>query len=382
MLTTKYKPKKVEDFVGNKQNIQPFIKWLLEWDINNKRNKCALISGVCGVGKSLFVELLLKRHDYNIINLTLNDERDKEFMTNVKRTLIKTKKTFDGQENVLVVSDIDCGGDYGFISSLTECIKDSKIPIVCICDNRYNQSIKPILSYCVDFKMTKPSYQDVYRLIYKIVMTEKIRIKESEIKQLYEQSNGDIRFIINTLDLGFKNSKKNIQNTNMFETTGKILSMDETIESKYETYWLCNELHPLMIHENYINNTLSVSNQVRKLENLSYSADALSDADIFDSYVNMTNWEFEPHVALNTINAASKCNKKVMIKFPQFLGKTSTMYKNRREKLNYEEVRFLKNENPKAKKETKPKAKKETKPTVKKASETKAKKESKSQAKK
>jgi hypothetical protein len=49
----------------------------------------------------------------------------------------------------------------------------------------------------------------------------------------------------------------------------------------------------------------------------------------------MTNWEFEPHVAMNTINATSKCNKKAMIKFPQFLGRTSSIYKNRKNKHSY-----------------------------------------------
>jgi replication factor C subunit 1 len=341
MYTSIYRPKKIEEFVGNKQIIQPFIEWLLEWDANDKNKKCALISGVCGIGKSLIVELLLKKHDYNIINLALDDERDKEHMNNVIKPLIKTKKTYDGQENILVVSDIDCGSDYGFISSLTECIKDTKIPIVCICDNRYDQGIKPILNYCVDFKMSKPIYQDVYRLVYNIVVTEKVRIKESEIKEMYEQSNGDIRFMLNTLQFGSRKSKKNIQSTNIFDTTGNLLSMDESLDRKYETFWLSNDLHPLMIQENYINSTLGVRDEARKLENISYSGDAMSDVDIFDKFVNMTNWEIEPYVALNTIRAASKCNKKGMIKFPQILGRISTMNKNKRDKLDYENVKLF-----------------------------------------
>lgn len=355
MFTATYRPNKIEEFVGNKQNVQPFIQWLLEWDANDKKKKCALISGVCGIGKSLFVDIMLKKHDYNAINLEIDDERDKEYMSTVIKPLIKTKKTFDGQDNILVVSDVDCGSDYGFISTLTECIKNCSIPIVCICNNRYDQSIKPILNYCVDFKMTRPSYQDTYRLVYNVVVNEKIRIKESEIKDVYEQSNGDIRFVLNTLQFGSRSGKKNIQSTNIFDTTAKMLSMDETIDSKYETYWLCNELHPLMVQENYINNTFAVTNPVRKLENLSYSADSMSDVDIFDKYVGMMNWEFEPYVALNTIKTTSKCNKKGMIKFPQFLGRISTMYKNRREKLNYEDVQFFEKEKPKPKKETKTK---------------------------
>ena len=343
MFTTIYRPKKIEDFVGNKNIIKSFIQWLLEWDPSNKNNKCALVSGLTGIGKTLLVELILKKHDYNIINLGLDDERDKDYMNNVIRPVLKTKKTFDGQENVLVVSDIDSGADYGFMSSLTDCIKESKIPIICICNNRYDQSIKPILNYCFDIKMSKPSYQDTYRLLYNIVVIEKIKIKESEIKELYEQSNGDIRFIINTIQFGLRKGKKNVQSSNIFETTGKLMSIDETIDSKYETYWLANDIHPLMVQENYANNIMGINDQLKRLDNLAYSAYALSDTDIFETQVNMAKWEFEPYVGLSIINAASKCNKKAMIKFPQYLGRVSMMYKNRRERVNYDDVKFFDN---------------------------------------
>jgi replication factor C subunit 1 len=349
MFTTKYRPQKIENFIGNKTLIQAFIRWLLEWNSDDIKNKCALISGANGIGKSLLVDLVLKKHDYHTIHLTLDDDRNRDYMNKVIKQVIKTKKTYDGQEIVLVVSDIDCGSDYGFISSLTECIKESSIPIICICDNKYDQSIKPILNYCFDIKMTKPSFKEVYVLLYNVVINEKIRIKETELKELYEESNGDIRFILNTLQMGIRVSKKNIQNSNIFETTGKILSMDENLDSKYETFWLSNDLHPLMIQENYINNTLNVSDQIRKLDNLSYSAHTISDMDLFESYVNMTNWEIEPYVAVNCIKAASRCNKKYMVKFPQFLGKISTINKNKKDKLNYENVEFFEKQKPKPK---------------------------------
>ena len=341
MFTTIYRPKKIEDFIGNRNIIQPFIQWLLEWNADDKKNKCALVSGLTGIGKTLLVDLVLNKHDYNIINLALNDERDKEYMNNVIKPLLKTKKTFEGQENVLVVSEIDAGGDYGFISALTECIKETKIPIICICNDRYDQSIKPILNYCFDIKMTKPSYQEVYKLLYNIVVSEKIKIKEPELKELYEQSNGDIRFIINILQFGLRTGNKNIQSSNIFDTTGKLLSMDETIDIKYETYWLANDLHPLLVQENYVNNIMGINDELKRLDNLAYSADALSDTDLFASYVNMANWEIEPYVGLSTINASSKCNKKTMIKFPQYLGRVSTMNKNRRDKINYDDVQFF-----------------------------------------
>jgi hypothetical protein len=113
-----------------------------------------------------------------------------------------------------------------------------------------------------------------------------------------------------------------------------------------------------MIQENYINCTLLARNDVTKFENLSYSADSLSDVDLLDSTFN---FELEPYVALNTIKATSKCNKKGLIKFPQFLGRISTMNKNKRENLNYEDVKFL-GETPNVSKvKTEPKIKAEPK---------------------
>ena len=334
MYTTKYRPNKLEDFVGNKQLVQPFIQWLLEWDPQNKKSKCALVSGVNGVGKSLLVELLLQKHDYNIIELACDDDRDKGWINEYIKPLLKTKKTFNGQENALVVSDIDSSGsDYGFIASLVECIKDTCIPIICICDDRYSQNIKPILNYCVDFKLAKPSYDDVYRLIYKVVTTEGIKIGKSSVDKLYEQSNGDIRIILNTLQLGIKKSDKgkDIQNYSIFDTTGQLFSQENSIDEKQRYYWMSPDIHTLMVQENYISNTLTSKDDVKRLENISYSADSLSDSDILET---VFDFELSSYVALNTIKATSKCNKKGFVKFPQFLGRTATINKNKREKIN------------------------------------------------
>ena len=340
MFTSKYRPNTIDDFVGNKNLFKSFNSWLLTWDPKNKKSRCALVSGVNGVGKSLFVELALNANNFNIVHLSIDDERNKDTINKTIKPLLRTKKTFDGRDNALVVTDIDSsGGDHGFITCLTECIKETQIPIICICDDRYNQSIKPILNYCLDIKFTKPSYDDVYRLIYKVVTTEGIKISKSRVDKLYEQSNGDIRFILNALQLGIKknDASKNIQSSNIFDTTGKLLNMDLSIDEKVNYYWMAHDIHTLMVHENYIGNTLASKCEAKRLENVAYSADSLSDVDIFDS---LFNFDLSSYVALNTIKATSKCNKKGQIKFPQFLGKISTMNKNKREKMDYERVKL------------------------------------------
>lgn len=341
MFTVKYRPTNLSEFIGNRQAIQPFIKWLLDWDGKNKKTKCALISGINGIGKSLLVDIMLKKHDYHMIHISIDEERDKDYMLNTIKPLLGAKQTFSGQENVLVVSDIDTsGGDHGFISSLVECIKETQIPVICICDDRYCQNIKPILAYCFDIKLSKPSYKDVYPLIYKVVTTEKINIGKSKVDKLYEQSNGDIRYILNALQLGNIDkcdTQKNIQSSNIFDTTGKLFNMDTDLNDKWNIYWMVHDIHPLLVHENYIANTLNVKDEVKKLENIAYSANSLSDMDLIDAPFD---FELAPYVAFNTIKATTKCNKKGQIKFPQFLGRISTTNKNKREKLDYTQVKF------------------------------------------
>jgi replication factor C subunit 1 len=310
MFTIKYKPTVIENFVGNKQLILPFIKWLNAWNANDDKKKCALISGICGIGKSLFVELIMKKYNYNIINFDNDNVNTVSF------------KTITGQNNILIASDID---NYICILNIIDVIKKSKIPVVCICDNKYNQSIKPILSFCIHFNLLKPTYQEVYRFIKNIVENEKINIENSTIKNLYEQSNGDIRSILNNLQFGCKAISKNIQSTNIFDTTAILLSMNEPLNIKYETYWLFYDLHPLMVHENYIMNTIGIKDPACVQENLSYSADALSYFDLC---------EIDQYNAYYTLMSSSKCNKKGLIQFPQKLGKLSTINKNIKENIN------------------------------------------------
>jgi hypothetical protein len=189
--------------------------------------------------------------------------------------------------------------------------------------------------------MTKPKYDEVYRLIYTVVTTENIKISKSNVDKLYEQSNGDIRFILNSLQLGISkgDTRKNIQSSNIFETTGQLFNMDASIEEKVHTYWMSHDIHTLMVHENYINMTFNVKDELKRLENISYSAEALSDVDLLDSTFN---FELMPYVALNTIKATTKCNKKGLIKFPQFLGRTSTMNKNKKEKIKIDNIKIFK----------------------------------------
>jgi len=43
-------------------------------------------------------------------------------------------------------------GDRGGIQALIQVIKDTKTPIICICNDRQNQKLKSLLNYVYDLK--------------------------------------------------------------------------------------------------------------------------------------------------------------------------------------------------------------------------------------
>jgi replication factor C subunit 1 len=339
MLLQKYKPLNVASIVGNKTNIQTIQDWLNTWD--QQKKKCLLVSGVSGIGKTLSVELILNQMKYNIINLNSDEERDKEYINATIKPIIKIKKTVFGKKNALLVDDLECTSDYGFLSTLVECIKETNIPIICICNDRYNQSFKTLVGYCADAKFQKPRATEIQKFISDILRKEKFPLSDAVVNKMIDNSNHDIRSILNNLDFHIStktnpndlfNSNTNKDNTqmNVFDMTNIMFSQNSDFENKFKTFWMETDLIPLMIHENYIRNSLKNKNEAIELEQISNASDSLSHLDLFQTSIEVTNWELSPYVATSCINATAKCHSKSMVKFPEFLGRTSSKGKKRR----------------------------------------------------
>ena len=340
MLSQRYKPSDISGIVGNKKNIDVIQQWILNIERNIKNiKKCLLISGNSGIGKTLSIEVILKSLKYNIVELNSDDERDKEYIKDNIKPMLQVVKTVFGKKNALVVNDLDCLSDHGFISALIDCIKDTKIPIICTCNDRYNQAFKTFATYCEDIKFKNPSTNEIYNFINPIYKKEKILISEVNAKILIENSNNDIRNTLNNLQLYYHKSQmkfdKDITQIGIFDMANIMLSQTSDFETKYKTFWLDSDLSPLMIHENYIANTMksannSEENKLKNLDNLFAAANCLSNIDLFESDIEATNWELMPHIAVNCISATANCHTKSQIKFPTFLAKISTKGKNKR----------------------------------------------------
>ena len=347
MFTDKYKSQILENIIGNKLCIDNLQKWLENWldnknpDINGKSDKhkniCALLSGPSGIGKTLCVDLLIKKYNLNPIELNPDDKIDKEYIMKTILPSLRTKLSFSKKNNIFVIHDVDCYDDYGFISCIVNCFKETNIPAIATCNNRYDQSLKPIIPYCLDIKFQKPITNDIIAFLKPIIRMENMSINESTLKQIIEDFNCDIRSILNHLHF-YKN--QNISNNkngnikdktmnNIFDNTKSFMSQNIEMIEKQTLFWLNNDLLPLMLHENYPYNTIKMKNEVSYLNNIADAIDSISDLDIIEKEVHAnSNWELLPYTAWFSIKSVCNCHAKTQIKFTSFFEKNSVKKQN------------------------------------------------------
>ena len=385
MLIHKYKPENLENIIGNKTCINSIQTWFENWYPlkTNTKDVCAVLSGPNGIGKTLAIELLIKKYNLNPISLNPDEKADKEHIVNVILPSIQRQKSITSKQNIFVIHDIDCYDDYGFISSIVNCMKETKIPVIATCNNRYDQSLKTILPYCLDIKFQKPNASDIVKFVKPILKKESISMSDANLNQLIEDSNCDIRSILNNLEL-FSSENTNTKdktNSNIFEVTKQFMSQNVELNDKQILFWMNNDILPLMIHENYPSNNIKMKNEASYLHNIAESIHSLSDIDLFEKDIHMNgNWELMSYTAWFSINSVANCHAKTMIKFTSFFEKRSS----KKQTMTYNDTGYFDNHiskstskiavSKKGKKKTTPTETKVTKAKVIKPKETKAKK--------
>lgn len=70
-------------------------------------------------------------------------------------------------------------GDRGGVADLIASIKISKIPIICICNDRYSQKLKSLVNYCLALNFRKPTKQQVHARTF---ATDTTKITQAIIK--------------------------------------------------------------------------------------------------------------------------------------------------------------------------------------------------------
>ena len=110
-------------------------------------------------------------------------------------------------------------GDRGGIAELILIIKKTKIPIICICNDRQSPKVKSLVNHCFDMRFYRPRANEVekaimaigakyekllvrfitYYFLFRIYHREGLSIQSNVVENLVKSTSADIRQILNML---------------------------------------------------------------------------------------------------------------------------------------------------------------------------------------
>ncbi|KAJ6852365.1 replication factor C subunit 1 isoform X2 [Iris pallida] len=391
--TEKYRPKVPNEIIGNQSIVKQLQDWLAQWHqqfLHNgpkgkgkKQNdsgskKAVLMSGSPGIGKTTSAKLISQMLGFQTIEVNASVNRGKADSkinkgiggnnSNSIKELIDNeavdKNWSKRPKSVLIMDEVDgmSAGDRGGVADLINSIKGSKIPIICICNDRYSQKLKSLVNYCLALNFRKPTKQQMAKRLMQIANAEGIQVNEIALEELADRVNGDMRMALNQLQymslshsvIKYDDIRERLLSSakdedispftavdKLFGFNGGKLRMDERIDFCMSD----PDLVPLIIQENYINyRPVSMGkddNGVKRMNLLARAAESIGDGDIINVQIRRyRQWQLAQSgsFASSIIPAALMHGQRETLepgernfnRFGGWLGKNSTMGKNLR----------------------------------------------------
>jgi replication factor C subunit 1 len=327
-LVDRFKPKKICDIIGNKKKINYIIDWLKNW--KSQKMKSLLIYGNPGMGKTSSIDVIVKSMGYDIIDTNASDKRSANSIEYLI-PMVKSKPMFSKGQRILIMDEVDgmSSGDRGGVVKLKELIEESRIPIICIANDLSGRKLTPIksLSKKIEFLPVDPPIL-VDRIHRLISQTSDIKnISKKRVEKIVMSSRGDIRNILNTIQIRLRKSDKDeMQDIDTADAVkylvnDKNLSMDQ----KRNLFFMDCGLIPYYIHHMY-------PSYIKDIKDLEEVSDNLSLCDNFNNYIQyQQKWEFINYIEKFTTDACSRGDQyRGFIQFPQCLSKLSKTNKYKR----------------------------------------------------
>jgi replication factor C large subunit len=195
----KYRPKTLEEIVGNDAAKKDFIDWLEKWD---GRGKAALLHGPPGVGKTILVEVVASTFNYRLIETDASETRRVDFLENVIKPAAFNRSLFSSK--VLIFFDEVDGlsaEESNAINFLLELIESSRVPIVMAANDPWAPHLYKIRDKVYMIPLHRIRSQSIVKRLRDICRAEGIKCRQEVLLMIAEHSEGDMRAAIEDLEL-------------------------------------------------------------------------------------------------------------------------------------------------------------------------------------
>uniref|UniRef100_A0A8B9GZ67 Replication factor C subunit 1 n=1 Tax=Astyanax mexicanus TaxID=7994 RepID=A0A8B9GZ67_ASTMX len=386
----KYRPRSLKNLIGQQGEqscANKLLRWLQNWHKHHSGNtkpaaarfgkfggkddgsgfKAALLSGPPGVGKTTTAALVCEEVGYSYVEMNASCTRSKNSLkeviaeslnnTSIKNFYTGTSQTVSNK-HVLIMDEVDgmAGNeDRGGIQEMIGLIKQSKIPIICMCNDRNHQKIRSLANYCFDLRFQRPRVDQIKGAMMSIAFKEGVKIPPPALNEIILASNQDIRQVMHNLCMWSATDKvmtydqakadaskaKKDMKLGPFDVCRKVFVSGEetahmTLIDKSDLFFHDYSLAPLFVQENYIHVRPAAAggNLKNHLVLLSKTADSICDGDLVDRQIrSRQTWSLLPTQAIYASVLPGELMRGYMSQFPTFpswLGKFSSTGKHHR----------------------------------------------------
>jgi len=333
----KYKPKNISELTTNLPAVEAINNWIANFDTekakflaqqntkDKKKNKketpksCMIITGNHGVGKTSTVNLVLKRHCYQIRNINFNNSKtDIEYVMKlvVSPNIINIISDIERQFAIVIdeVESITSPAEKKCIATLRK-LNDQHwyCPIIFISNNKHNKLLLELKHNSFEVKMWPPRFTDLKSIALKIAEKEDIKIKTSKvIETVVLHSQGDIRrliLILHEVRHAFagryvssamiaeycKTSKEKDADIGLNKATEELLYSYRDIDDCIKYYESEKVLVPLMLHHHYVQSIVKNNSNIKKQNELiQIIAESLSEGDMVENNIySNQSWDMQ-----------------------------------------------------------------------------------------
>lgn len=296
----KYRPKKIEDIVGNEEAKALFVEWLRS---KRRSKKAVLLYGPPGVGKTALINAASKEFGFIVIEMNASDTRSEKAINKVAApaTSYVALDNFSTRSkgNVLFLDEVDgiAGNeDRGGVGAIIKIVEDSLVPVIMAANDPDIDKLRPLKKVCLLVRFQHVRIPLIISLLQKICLLEHVKAEFEALERIAQNSRGDVRSAINDLQsLSEENHVLTLQDTMGLSSRNKNVSMDETLRGFFSVKSMADAQELLSYSSvDYDDFLLSVSDNLPKRftnpGELAAAYDYVSRADMYRRRIGTENW--------------------------------------------------------------------------------------------
>jgi replication factor C small subunit len=199
LLVEKYRPNKLENYVGNENIKKSISSYLKQNDIQN-----LIFYGPAGTGKTTLAKIIIKNLDCDSLYINASDERGIETIRDKVQSFASVASFKPIKIVILDEADFLTIQAQASLRNIIETFsRTTRFIMTC---NFVERIIDPLQSRCQVLKIVPPSKADVAKHLVGILDKESISFEINDLVPLVNQYYPDLRKCINTIQLSTQDS--------------------------------------------------------------------------------------------------------------------------------------------------------------------------------